>query len=46
MFPLMTPFFNLALKIETSRVKETLTPFWKLEMPMMLLCMFGLFILV
>ena len=38
----MTIFYNFALKIETIEVKRSLSSFWKLEMPMMLLRMFDL----
>ena len=43
-FPLMTTFYNFALKIETVELKRSLSPCWKLEMSMVLFCMFGLFI--
>ena len=43
--PLMTTFYNFALKWKPVELKGSLSPFWKLEMPpMMLLCMFGLLI--
>ena len=43
-FPLKITFHNSALKIKTSRGKKS--PVWELEMPpMMLFCMFDLFIL-
>ena len=47
----MTNFYNFALKIETNWAKRSLSLFWKLEMPpmiiiiIMILCIFSLFIL-
>ena len=40
----MTTFYNFTLKIETVKLKQSLTTFWGLEMSLMLLCMFGLFL--
>ena len=45
-FPLRLPSMTLLLKQKPIELKSLLSPFWKLGMlPMMLFCMFGLFIL-
>ena len=43
--PKSSTSITLLLKQKPLELKRWLSPFWKLEMPMMLLCMFGLFIL-
>ena len=47
-FSLMATFYNFALKIETSWAKKVIKPILENQnnanmLPMMLLCMFGLF---
>ena len=42
-FALMTSFYDFSIKLKPVEQKWTLSPVWKLEMLMMLLCMFGIF---
>ena len=44
-FSIWLPSITLFLKQYSVELKRLLSPFWKLKMSMMLLCMFGLFIL-
>ena len=43
-FSMWLPCTTLLLKQKPVELKRSFSPFWKLEIPMMLLCMFGLFL--